>query len=85
MTKDIGTTTLSCTIPIELGKQLNLLAGLEERSKSYYVKKALQEYLSEKLENTLLSQIGDEAYKEFLESGEKGIPYDKLRKELGFK
>ena len=76
------TSTLSCTIPFELGKQLNLLAELEERSKSYYVKKALQEFLSERLENTLLAKIGDEAYKEYLESGEESIPYDEIRKKL---
>jgi RHH-type rel operon transcriptional repressor/antitoxin RelB len=77
-----GTVTLSCTIPAELGEQLSLLADVEERSKSYYVKKALQEFLSERLEDALLSKIGDKAYKEYLESGEEGIPYDQIRKEL---
>ena len=82
MSKEIGTTNLSCTIPIELGKQLSLLAGIEERPKSYYVKKALQEFLNERLEDALLAKMGDEAYKEYIESGEEGISYDEIRKEL---
>ena len=83
MSKEIRTTTLSCTIPIELGKKLNLLSELEERSKSYYVKKALQGFLSERLEDVLLAKAGDEAYKEFIESGEEGISWEELQKELG--
>jgi predicted DNA-binding protein len=82
MSKETGTINLSCTIPIELGKQLNLLADLEERPKSYYVKKALQEFLSERLEDALLAKMGDEAYKEYIESGEEGIPYNEIRKEF---
>ena len=82
MSKETGTTTLSCTIPAELGKQLNLISQLEERSKSYYVKKALESFLSERLEDALLASIGEEAYKEHLLSGEVGIPYGEIRKEL---
>ena len=81
-TANTTTSTLSCTIPLELGNQLNLLAELEERPKSYYVKKALQEFLSERLENALLAKVGDEAYKEYLESGEEGVSYDEIRKKL---
>jgi predicted DNA-binding protein len=82
MSKQIGTTNLSCTIPIALGKQLSLLADIEERPKSYYVKKALQEFLNERLEDALLAKMGDAAYKEYIESGEEGISYDEIRKEL---
>jgi predicted DNA-binding protein len=78
-----GTTTLSCTIPKPLGMQLNLLADLEERPKSYYVKKALQEFIDERLEDAILAKMGDDAYKEYCQSGEKGIPYDEIRKEFG--
>jgi predicted DNA-binding protein len=78
----ITTSTLSCTIPLELGNQLNLLAELEERPKSYYVKKALQEFLSEKLENALLAKIGDEAYKEYLDSEKESASYEEIRKKL---
>jgi predicted DNA-binding protein len=83
MTSTTGTTNLSCTIPKELGHQLNLLSTLEERSKSYYVKTALQEFISERLENALLTKMGDEAYKEYIDSGEEGVSYNDLRKELG--
>ncbi|MDB2550754.1 ribbon-helix-helix domain-containing protein [Rickettsiales bacterium] len=79
----VKTATLSCTIPEDLSEKLNLISSIEERSKSYYVKKALQEFLSERLENALLAEIGDSAYKKYLESKEKGIDYDEVRKELG--
>jgi len=82
MQKATGTTTLSCTIPSELGRQLNLIAQIEERSKSYYVKKALQSFLDQRLEDALLASIGEDSYKEYLQSGEEGIPYDKIRTEL---
>ena len=82
MSENTGSTNISCTIPVELSKQLILLADIEERSKSYYVKKALEKYLEERLEDALLAKIGDEAYEEFVKSGEKAIPYDDIRKEL---
>lgn len=78
----VATTTLSCTIPSDLGDKLNLIAQLEERSKSYYVKKALQSFLSERLEDALLANIGEEAYKEYLESGKSTTSYDEIRKKL---
>jgi len=79
-----GTTTLSCTIPLDLGKKLNLIAEIEERSKSYYVKKALQSYLENRLEDLLLSEVGKEAYEDHIKSGSGSIDYDLIRKEMGF-
>lgn len=82
MSKESRSTTLSCTIPSKLGEQLNLIAQLEERSKSYYVKKALQSFLSDRLENAILSHLGQEAYHAYVSSGKEEIPYDIIRKEL---
>ena len=82
MSRTSITTALSCTIPSELSDQLNLLAEIEERPKSYFVKKALEEYLDEKLENALLAKVGDKAYKEFKASGAEAVSYDKIRKKL---
>lgn len=75
--------TISCTIPSELNKKLNFVASIEERSKSYYVKKALQEFLNERLEKALLAEIGDSAYQQYLDARKKGIDYDDMKKELG--
>ena len=78
----IGTTTISCTIPKDLGEQLNLVAEIEERNKSYYVKKALEVFLKERLEDAMLSKMGEDAYKEFVTSGEDPVSYESIRKEL---
>ena len=82
MTKQSKSTVLSCTVPTRLSNQLNLLADVEERSKSYYVKKSLQEFFKDKFEDVVKSEIGEEKYNKYLELEEKGVPYDEIRKEL---
>ncbi|MFT6333189.1 MAG: putative DNA-binding protein [Lentimonas sp.] len=82
MTKQSKSLVLSCTIPTKLSNQLNLLAQVEERSKSYYVKKALQEFFKDKFEKIVIEEIGEEKYKQYLELEEKGIPYEEILKEL---
>jgi predicted DNA-binding protein len=71
--------TISCTITSELNKKLNFMASIEERSKSYYVKKALQEFLNERLENALLAEIGYSAYQQYLDARKKGVDYDDMK------
>lgn len=39
--------------------------------------------LFEELEDRVLAKIGEKALEEFEKSGEKSIPYDKVRKKLG--
>jgi len=82
MTHQTGTTTISCTIPTDLGEQLKLISELEERSKSYYVKKALESFLEDRLEDALLAKMGDEAYKEYMDGGQETISFDDIRKEI---
>jgi hypothetical protein len=55
-------------------------ASIEERSKSYYVKKALQEFLNERLENIFLAEIGDSAYQQYLDARKKGVDYGDMTK-----
>ena len=77
-----NTITLSCTIPSELGEKLNLIATMEERNKSYYVKKALEYFLADRLEDAYLLQLGEEAYNDYLASGKEVVSYEEIRKDL---
>jgi predicted DNA-binding protein len=74
--------SISAQIPAELGEMLNKVSSLEERSKSYYVKKGLELYLRNKLEDLEDYQDAKQAYDEFVASGEEGIPFEDMVKEL---
>lgn len=81
-------TTISAQIPIHLAQGLAKICEREERSKSYYVKKALELLLKEELE--VLEDIEDyqeakKAYEEFKKSKQKAIPYEKVFKKLNKK
>ncbi len=63
-------------LPEGLEKRLNHLAHETRRSKSFYIREAIQEYL-EKHEDYLLATA---SYEEYVKSGKKGIPLDELKK-----
>jgi RHH-type rel operon transcriptional repressor/antitoxin RelB len=63
----------------DLDARLDALASRTNRAKAYYVKKALTKFLEEQEEIEWASQ----AYKEYLESGKKTIPFEHIKKELG--
>ena len=71
-------TTLSCTIPEELMNKLNLAAELEERSKSFFVKKSLEGFLDERIKKEIIEQFGEEKYQKYLDSDEKISSVDLL-------
>jgi RHH-type rel operon transcriptional repressor/antitoxin RelB len=66
-------------LPEELEARLNHLSSETHRSKSYYVKKALQKFLDEQAEY----EFAAVAYKDFLESGRKTTSFDDVMKENG--
>lgn len=70
--------TISAQIPSELDKDLNELCQLEERSKSFYIKKALEQYLAEKRQDLADYHEAKKLYEEFKKSGEKAIPYEEV-------
>lgn len=72
--------TISAQIPTKLDKELNKLCQAEERSKSFYIKKALEQYLEEKLQDMADYQEAKKLYEEFKKSGEKAIPYEEVFK-----
>ena len=76
---DMSTTaSVSANIPTELSNTLNRVAMAEKRSKSYYIKKGLEKILRDKQENLEDYQDAKQAYDEFVTSGEKGVPLDKV-------
>lgn len=70
---------LSVRLSKELEKRLDTLATKTNRAKSYYVKKALTKFLEEQEEIEWATQ----AYKDYLESGKKTVPFEEVMKETG--
>lgn len=63
----------------ELDARLDALSSRTNRAKAYYVKKALTKFLEEQEE----IEWAAAAYKEYLESGKKTIPWEDVKKEHG--
>jgi RHH-type transcriptional regulator, rel operon repressor / antitoxin RelB len=74
--------SVSANIPVELGEMLNRVSRAEERSKSYYIKKGLEQLLRDRLEDLEDYQDAKQAHDEFIDSGEKAVPFEDMRKEL---
>ena len=72
----------SANIPAELGEMLDKVSRAEERSKSYYIKKGLEQLLKDRLEDLEDYQDAKQAHDEFMASGEKAVPFEHMRKEL---
>jgi RHH-type rel operon transcriptional repressor/antitoxin RelB len=62
-------------LPDGLEDRLNHLALETRRSKSFYLREALQEYLKEH-EETLLAMA---SYEDYVKNGKKGISLDKMK------
>lgn len=69
------TVNISAQIPAELAKKLERVANAEERSKSYYIKKSLEKFLQEKLEDMEDYIDAKNALEEHKNSGQKTINY----------
>lgn len=74
--------SVSANIPAELGEMLDKVSRAEERSKSYYIKKGLEQLLRDRLEDLEDYQDAKQAHDEFIASGEKAVPFEDMRKEL---
>jgi RHH-type rel operon transcriptional repressor/antitoxin RelB len=72
--------TISAQIPASLDKDLTKICESEERSKSYFIKKALENFLEEKLQDIEDYHEAKKLYEEFKKSGEKAIPYSQIKK-----
>ena len=76
------TASISANIPKDLSDMLHKVAAAEERSKSYYIKKGLEKVLQERLENLEDYHDARQEYHAFITSGEKGVPFGNMKKEL---
>ena len=70
---------LAVRLPKDMEEALNLLAARTNRSKSYYVKQALEVFLEDKADYELAA----EAYKEHLASGGKTHSFDDVMQQNG--
>ena len=70
---------LSVRLPENLEKRLSHLARITNRSKSYYVREAIERSLKD-IEDAYLAEA---AYEDFLKSGEKSIPLNDVERSLG--
>jgi len=74
--------SVAANIPVELGAMLDKVSRAEERSKSYYIKKGLEQLLTDRLEDIEDYQDAKQAHDEFVASGEKAVPFEDMKKEL---
>ena len=70
--------TTAVRLPEALEKRLESLATRTHRSKSYYLKKALEQFLEDR-EDYLLAASRLAEYKK---NGEKGIPFEEIVKKM---
>jgi RHH-type rel operon transcriptional repressor/antitoxin RelB len=70
---------LTIRLPEDIENRLKVLADTTKRSKSFYVREALERCL-EDIEDAYLA---DAAYERFIASGEKAIPLEKVMEEYG--
>lgn len=74
--------TISISLPDTLSEMLENISKTEERTKSYYIKKALENYFLQKLENEEDYKDVIDSLTEFKINGEKGKSWEELQKEL---
>jgi len=72
---------LSVRIPDQLDFALEVVAKKQERNKSFFIRKALENYL----EDFRDYQIAKKEYAKYLASGKKSVDLKDLSKELGIK
>jgi predicted DNA-binding protein len=75
--------TISVSLPDKLSAMLDNFSKTEERAKSYYIKKALENYFLQRLEDEEDYKDVVNSLAEFKTSGEQGKSWEELQKELG--
>ena len=70
--------TLCIRIPDELDHTLELFAAQEERTKTFIVRKAIEQYLEDLYDYNL----AEEGYKRYIESGKKSYDLKTVAKRL---
>jgi RHH-type transcriptional regulator, rel operon repressor / antitoxin RelB len=70
---------LSVRLPKKLEEHLDALCAKTERSRSFYVKKALVRYFEDQAE----MEWATKAYKEFVDSGKKTVSWEEVKERNG--
>ncbi len=70
---------LTVRLPEKMAQRLSHLAKETHRTKSYYVKRAVAEFLEE--QEDYLAAVA--SYEEYLQSGKKSISLEELEEKLG--
>ena len=70
---------ITVRLPENVDKKLSQLAKETHRTKSYYIKRAVEEFLEDQ-QDYLLAVA---SYEEYLQSGKKSIALEELEKKLG--
>jgi predicted DNA-binding protein len=76
------TVNISAHISKSLAEKLEKVAQFEERGKSYYIKKSLEQYLEQKLEDMEDYIDAKEAWEDMQKNGRKGIPFEDICTDL---
>lgn len=66
-------------LPEDLSQRLGILSKATKRTKSHFIREALERTL-EDLEDAYLAET---AYEEFIKSGDKSIPLEDVERDLG--
>ncbi len=77
-----NTVRISSRIPAELDEMLSRVSKIEKKPKSYYVKKSLEFFLTNKLEDIEDYEEAEKSYSEFIASGEKTISFSEIKNTL---
>ena len=68
---------------IRLTEEEKSLADSYAKLNSMSLGEAFKKALFEKIEDEYDIKVGEEAYKEYVDSGKKSLPFSELKKELG--
>lgn len=79
---------MPATIPVganispKLSAIFTTVAEIEERPKSYYIRKGLETFFKQRLEDLEDYRDAKQAHDAFVASGEEGVPFEKMKQEL---
>lgn len=76
------TVNISANIPLSLSQKLEKVAAIEERAKSFYIRKSLEQYLSQRLEDMEDYSDAKKAYDEFAASGKQTVSFNEVFKNV---
>jgi RHH-type rel operon transcriptional repressor/antitoxin RelB len=76
----MSTTVISISLPGKLVSKINKVSTSLERSKSFLVRKALEQYFEEYAQDLKDHEEATKIYKEYKKSGSKGSSLEEIKK-----